>query len=82
MNSSFNAALPKGTALNKIWFNKANLDRLEISDKRKRQLKRCANTALSLHDNPIETSLLSDNSESEISYDKLSDKEMVLSRLH
>jgi hypothetical protein len=82
MNSSFNAALPKGTTPNEIWFNKANLDRPEISDKRKRQLERRANTVLGLHNNPIETSLLSDNSESEISYNKSFDKETVLSRLH
>jgi hypothetical protein len=82
MNSSSNAALPKGTTPNEIWFNRANLDRPEISDKRKRQLERRANAVLGLHDNPIETSSSSDNSESEISYDKSSDEETVLSRLH
>jgi hypothetical protein len=82
MNSFFNAALLKGTTLNKIWFNKANLDRPEIFNKRKRQLKRCANTVLGLYNNPIETSLSSDNSESEISYNKSSDKERVLLRLY
>jgi hypothetical protein len=82
MNSFFNAALLKGTTPNKIWFNKANLDRPEIFNKRKRQLKRRANTVLGLYNNPIETSSSSDNSESEISYNKSSDKERVLSRLY
>jgi hypothetical protein len=82
MNSFFNAALPKSTTPNKIWFNKANLNRPKISDKRKRQLKRRANTLFSLYNNPIKTFSLSNNNESEISYNKSSNKETVLSRLH
>jgi hypothetical protein len=79
MNSSSNAALPKGTTPSEIWFNRANPDRPEISDKKKRQLKRRANTVFGSHDNPIETS---SSSETEISYDKSSDEERVLSKLH
>ena len=82
INSSSNAALSKGTTPNEIWFNRANLNRLKISDKRKRQLERRTNTVLGLYNNPIKTSLSNNNNKSEISYNKSSDEETVLSRLH
>jgi hypothetical protein len=60
MNSFFNAALPKGTTPNEVWFNRLESKWPEISERRKKVTERYESQTFGGYDNLIQCSLLSD----------------------
>jgi hypothetical protein len=60
MNSFSNAALPKETTPNEVWFNRLESKWPEISERRKKVTKRYKSRTFGGHNNLIQCSSLSD----------------------
>jgi hypothetical protein len=83
MNSSSNAALPKGTTPNKVWFNRSESKWPEISERRKKVTKRHESRTFGGHNNPIQCSSSSDEVSSKEEKEEVSESdEEELSEFH